>query len=170
MWPILAAMLLADLRVDYTRESLTATHIHYQQYIDGIPVIGGERIESISRDGIRTVTDHLAARPSSTRIAALSTTAPRAGDLVYLNVNGEAKLASRVVVDEQPQRRYANYYDAFTGALIRSDPLFWSSQGRVFEVNPVAKLNRPDLRDQNNAASAVPDAAYSVVDLPDLAP
>ena len=182
MWRALALLLSVsslafgeDLRVDYTRESLTGTHTHYQQYIDGIPVIGGERIESISRDGIRTVTDHLAALRGGPRShAAMSAEdggpPPRAGDLVYLNINGEAKLASRVVVDEQPQRRYANYYDAFTGALIRSDPLFWSSQGRVFEVNPVAKLNRPDLQDQNNAASAVPDAAYSVVDLPDLAP
>jgi hypothetical protein len=73
-------------------------------------------------------------------------------------------------VEERPHRKYANYYDATTGALIRSDALFWSIRGRVFEVNPVAKLNRPDLQDQNDVASAVPDAAYSIVDLPGLAP
>jgi len=127
-----------DLRVDYTRESLTGSHIHYQQYIDGIRVVGGERIESTWRDGRREVTDHLATRRDAGRISALSTAAPRAGELVYLNVDGEARLASRVVIEEQPYKKYANYYDAATGALIRSDPLFWSSQGRVFEVNPVA--------------------------------
>ncbi|HJT18300.1 MAG TPA: hypothetical protein VJ853_12960, partial [Thermoanaerobaculia bacterium] len=158
-----------DLRVDYTRESLTGTHIHYQQYIDGIPVVGGERIETIANDGKRTVTERLA-KASTSRIAALSANVPLAGDLVYLNINGEAKLASRVVVEEQPHRKYANYYDASTGALIRSEPLFWSMQARVFTVNPVAKLNRPDLRDQNDLAAAVPIEAYSIVDVPDLAP
>ncbi|HLJ75057.1 MAG TPA: hypothetical protein VKU62_10755, partial [Thermoanaerobaculia bacterium] len=176
MWRVLAVLLSIssvafadDLRVDYTRESLTATHIHYQQYIDGIPVIGGERVESISHDGKRTFSETLA-KPSSSRIAALSTNVPVAGDLVYLNMNGEARLASRVFVEEQPHRKYANYYDATTGALLRSDPLFWSVQGRVFVANPVAKLNRPDLQDQNDAASAVPPEAYSIVDLPELAP
>ncbi len=155
-----------DLRVDYTRESLTATCIHSQQYLDGIRVIGGERIETISGDGRRDVFENLARRPGRS-VAALAT-APRAGELVYLNVNGEAKLASRVVVEEQPHRRYANYYDAASGALIRSDPLFWTSQGRVFDPNPVAKLNRPDLQDHNDAASAVPESAYSTVELLDL--
>ncbi|HJT16987.1 MAG TPA: hypothetical protein VJ853_06360, partial [Thermoanaerobaculia bacterium] len=179
MWWRVLALLLSmsavafadDLRVDYTRESLTGTHIHYQQYIDGIPVIGGERIETIWRDGRRTFSETLA-KPASSRIAALSATAPMAGDLVYLNVNGEAKLVSRVVVEEQPHRKYANYYDAATGALVRSDPLFWSSQsqGRVFAANPVAQLNRPDLQDQNDSAAAVPAPAYSIVNLPDLAP
>src|SRR5213593_2350404 len=167
MWPLLVLLLTADdLRVDYTRESLTGTHVHYQQYIDGIRVVGGERIESIGSDGKREVVDRLALRPSSS-VAVLST-APRGGELVYLNVDGAARLASRVVVEEQPYRPYANYYDAGSGALIRSDPLFWTSQGRVFDPNPVAKLNRPDLQDQNNSAAAVPDSAYSVVELPGL--
>ena len=160
----------ADLRVDYTRESLTGTHVHYQQFIDGIRVVGGERIASTFRDGRRQLTDRLAVARESNRIIALSAAAPRAGELVYLNIDGEARLASRVVIEEQPHKKYANYYDAESGALIRSDPLFWSSQGRVFDVNPVAKLNRPDLEDANDVASAVPDAAYSIVDLPDLAP
>jgi len=181
MWRTLALLLSIssfafgdDLRVDYARESLTATHVHYQQYIGGIRVIGGERIESIGRDGRREVIDRLAThvgpRPSATMSAEGGGPTPMAGELVYLNLNGEAKLASRVVVEEQPHLPYANYYDAATGALIRSDPLFWSSQGRVFEVNPTARLNRPDLQDQNDAASAVPDTAYSIVDLPDLEP
>lgn len=177
MWRAIALLLsfssLAygeDLRVDYTRESLAGTHVHYQQYIDGIRVIGGERIESTFGDGRRAVTERLATRRDSTRIAAQSVAAPIAGELVYLNLGGNATLASRVVIEEQPHKKYANYYDAATGALIRSDALFWSIQGRVFEVNPVAKLNRPDLEDQNDIAAAVPDAAYSIVDLPDLAP
>ncbi|MDQ6800920.1 MAG: M36 family metallopeptidase [Acidobacteriota bacterium] len=155
-----------DLRVDYTRESLTGTHVHYQQYLNGIRVIGGERVETITHDGKRETLDHLARAPRSTVAAMMR--APVGGELVYLNIDGDARLASRVVVEEQPHRRYANYYDAETGALIRSEALFFTAQGRVFDPNPVAKLNRPDLQDQNDAEAAVPDAAYSIVDLLDL--
>src|SRR2546430_1398063 len=74
MWRALALLLsfssLAyadDLRVDYVRESLSGTHVHYQQYIDGIRVVGGERVESVFRDGHRQVTDRLAARRGAPR-------------------------------------------------------------------------------------------------------
>src|SRR5260370_8740166 len=154
-----------DLRIDYTRESLTGTHVHYQQYLNGIRVVGGERVETITADGKRETLDHLARAPRST-VAAMA--APVGGEMVYLNIDGDARLASRVVVQEQPPRRYPNYYHTETGALIRSEALFWTAQGRVFDPNPVAKLNRPDLQDQNDAASAVPEAAYSIVDLLDL--
>src|SRR6266851_3223679 len=157
-----------DLRVDYTRESLTSTHVHYQQYLNGLRVIGGERIQTVTRDGRRSVADHLARSP----IAAMAATAnaPIGGELVYLNEDGDARLVARVVTEDRPHQLYVNYYDATTGALIRSEALFWTAQGRVFDPNPVAKLNRPDLQDQNDAASAVPDSAYSIVDLPGLPP
>lgn len=161
---LLAASL--DLRMVTIRQSLTGTHIRYQQYLDGIPVVGGERVENVALDGRREVLDRLAARPA----VSSAMLAPRGGALVYLNENGTARLASRVIVEEQPYRRYANYYDAGTGALIRSEPLFWTAQAKVFDPNPVTKLNNPELQDGNNAASAVPDSAYSIVDLPGLAP
>ncbi|HEY8182885.1 MAG TPA: hypothetical protein VII32_11635, partial [Thermoanaerobaculia bacterium] len=129
-----------DLRIDYTRDSLTGTHIHYQQYLNGIRVVGGDRVETLTRDGKRETLDHLASAPRSALSA--KATAPVGGEIVYLNMDGDARLASRVVVEEQPHRRYANYYDAETGALIRSEPLFFTAQGRVFDPNPVAKLNR----------------------------
>ena len=87
-----------DLRVDFTRESLTATYVHSHQYLDGLPVVGGERIESVSLGGRREVADHLARRPVSA--LAVVPAAPVGGDLVYLNVDGEARLASRVIVED----------------------------------------------------------------------
>ena len=156
-----------DLRVDYVRQSLTATHTHYQQFIDGIRVIGGERIETIDRGGRRVVTETLARPPLLARTTAASVVAA-SGELVYLNVDGDARLARRAVIEETPLRRYEQVYDASTGELLRSEPLFWNAQGRVFDPNPVARLNAPSLQDQNNSAAAVPDAAYSIVDLPDL--
>src|SRR5438094_659280 len=115
MWRALALLLsfssLAygdDLRVDYTRQSLSGTHVHYQQYIDGIRVVGGERVESTFRDGRREVTNRLAARRGAPRpsaaLAAEGGGPPLAGEPVYLNVGGEARLATRVVIEEQPHR------------------------------------------------------------------
>src|ERR1051325_503319 len=86
----------------------------------------------------------------------------------FVTVTGEARPASRTIVRERPLEPVAHYYDAETGVEIRTEPLFWTAKGRVFAPNPVAKLNDPSLRDRNNLASAVPDAAYSIVDLPDL--
>jgi hypothetical protein len=176
MWRSLALLLLAtrfasadDFRLDFVRQSLTGTHIHYQQYLDGIRVIGGVRIESIGIDGRREVVERLAAQAGSLRTRRLGA-GVTFGELVYLNIDGDARAVSRVVVEEMPFRRYANYYDAVSGALIRSDPLFWTANGRVFDPNPVAKLNAPNLQDQNDAVSAVSEAAYSSVDLPDLPP
>lgn len=156
-----------DLRVDYTRQSLTGTHIHSQQYLDGLSVIGGEQIETFTAGGWHGLYQNLARRPRAGISA--DVLAPRAGELVYVNDNGVARLASRVVVNDG-WRRYANLYDAATGELLRSDALFWNAkQGRVFDPNPVAKLNDPNLQDDNGSATAVPDSAYSIVDLPDLA-
>lgn len=166
--PFAALAQEGDLRLDRVRESLTGQHRHYQQYLDGLPVVGGERTVSDLVSGRRVMVESLAERISSRQAAALA--APvRGGTAVYLNVGGEALRAWKIVVEERPLERFARYYDAATGLLLRSDPLFFTARGRVFDPNPVAKLNDPSLQDGNNAASAVPDSAYSVVDLPDLA-
>jgi subtilisin-like proprotein convertase family protein len=157
-----------DLRLDVVRESLTGTHRTYRQFIDGIEVAGAARTESDTIDGRRTVSDRLAARPL-TRSAAALALPERGGELVYVNVDGEARLARRVVSEERRLEPWARYYDAATGALLRAEPLFFTAQGRVFDVNPVAKLNDPALQDANNAASAVPQSAYSTVELQGLA-
>src|SRR5205814_9807107 len=77
-----------DLRIDYTRESLTGTHVHYQQYLNGIRVVGGDRVETITRDGKRQTLDHLALPPRSTLSA--TPQAPVGGEIVYLNMDGNA--------------------------------------------------------------------------------
>lgn len=157
---LMAASLRGDeLRIDTVRESLTATHIRYQQYIDGIPVIGGERIERIDPAGRRSVRDSVARLRTSTVASAV------VGDVVYLNTGGEARLAIRKVRENTAIERYVDYYDAATGQLLRSDPLFYRVSGRVFAANPVETMNDPALRDANDDASAVPDAAYRTVEL-----
>jgi subtilisin-like proprotein convertase family protein len=158
----------AELRLDVVRESLTGTHRTYRQSIDGLEVVAAGRAESDTIDGRRAIAERLAQRPL-TRSAAAMAVPSGEGDLVYVNVDGEARLARRVVSQERKLEPWARYYDATTGALLRAEPLFFTAKGRVFDVNPVAKLNAPSLQDGNNAASAVPESAYSVVDLQDLA-
>ncbi len=175
-----AAVHAQDLRLDYERESLVGTYRHYTQYVDGLPVVGGEVIERVDHDGsVREL--HRAIAQAAPKRALIAKSDALAGvpsgllrdeQLVAVNVNGEARPAWRVVVEQNPHEPVAHYVDAATGAILRSQPLFAhiTAKGRVFDPNPVAKLNDPSLRDQNNSAAAVPDAAYSLVDLLDLNP
>jgi subtilisin-like proprotein convertase family protein len=175
-----AAVNAQDLRLDYERESLIGTYRHYTQYVDGLPVIGGEVIERVDHDGsVRELHRSIAnAAPKRALIAksAALTNAPsgavRDEQLVAVNVSGEARPAWRVVVEQNPHEPVAHYIDATTGVILRSQPLFAhiTAKGRVFDPNPVAKLNDPSLRDQNDSAAAVPEAAYSLVDLLELNP
>jgi subtilisin-like proprotein convertase family protein len=175
-----AAANAQDLRLDYERESLLGTYRHYTQYVDGLPVLGGEVIERVARDGSVHELHRVIAAPApkrsliakSTAVAAAPPGNLRDAQLVAVNHLGEARPAWRVIVEEKPHEPVAHYIDAATGALLVSQPLFAqiTAKGRVFDTNPVAKLNDPSLRDQNDSAAAVPDAAYSLVDLLDLNP
>jgi subtilisin-like proprotein convertase family protein len=153
-----------EFRLDRARESLTGTWRHSTQLIDGVEVVGGERIELVRRDGSVEKVFERALRKAPVAIAAMS--APQANATrVYLDVNGEARLAWKSIVYERPLEPYAEYHDAQSGALLRRDPLFWTAKARVFEANPVVRMHDPSLRDQNDIATAVPDAAYSIVDI-----
>jgi subtilisin-like proprotein convertase family protein len=182
----------SEMRLDRVRQSLSGTHRHYTQYIDGVRVIGGERSETLLPAGaVRVNFDREARAPKSDgpRAAALEANGAPAlsrssvcgsspaesrcsvdAELVYVNVGGVARAAVRAVILTRPLEPHARYVDLETGALLRDDPLYYTAKGRVFDVNPVAKLNAPWLRDQNDSAAAVPPEAYSEVDLPDLYP
>ncbi len=140
MVPLLLSFVLAsDLRLEIVRHSLTGTHCRYREYVDGQPtdnwVIG-----PCDAAGFSLPVD--AGRPKSAT--------PR---------------FRRVIVEEE-SLPWAHDYDAETGALIRRVPLFFRGKpARVFDPNPVVALNDPALRDQNDAASAVPAAAYRDVEL-----
>jgi len=175
-----AAVHAQDLRIDYERESLLGTYRHYTQYVNGLPVLGGEVIERVALDGSVRELHRAIATPApkrgliakSTAVAAAPSGELRDAELVAVNVGGEARPAWRVVVEEKPHEPVAHYIDAATGTLLVVKPLFAeiTAKGRVFDTNPVAKLNDPSLRDHNDSAAAVPDAAYSLVDLLELNP
>jgi subtilisin-like proprotein convertase family protein len=170
MIPILLAAIVG-LRLDYTRVSLTKTVRHYTQVVDGIEVAGGERIEENGRVTFERLGQLRSRVAQAASLRPTRAGSPRhTGTPAYVNVDGELRSAVRVVEFARPMEPYERWYDSETGALLRERPMFFTVKGRVFDVNPVAKLNDPSLRDLNNSATAVPDAAYSIVDLPDLAP
>ena len=177
-----AAVNAQDLRLDYERQSLIGTYRHYTQYVDGLPVVGGEVIERVDGDGdgnvhelhraIAAAAPKRALLPKSTAITNAPSGALQDAQLVAVNIGGEARPAWRVVIEQNPHEPVAHYIDAATGALLRSQPLFAhiTAKGRVFDPNPVAKLNDPSLHDQSDSAAAVPETAYSLVDLLELNP
>ncbi|HUP48944.1 MAG TPA: proprotein convertase P-domain-containing protein [Thermoanaerobaculia bacterium] len=150
-----------DLRLELERQSLTGTHSRYRQYIDGLPVIGGEVNVTLRRDGTRE--EHRALAQAGPRPPV-----PPAADLVWVNVEGAARLTIRERADGE-HGPVVRYVDAGSRVLVRQDVLAYPSKPAfVFDPNPVARLNAPDLRDQNDSPAAVPPEAYSLVELLDV--
>lgn len=150
-----------DLRLELVRESLTGTHFRYRQYIAGRAVQGAELVVTVTRSGETFEEKNLVTVIAGTRAR---------GNAV-VNDGGIARFVDREVVTRRTVEPFAEYRDPDSGALLFAEPLFFNAkEGRVFEQNPVVKLNAPQLRDQNDSASAVPEAAYSTVVLPDLEP
>lgn len=141
---LLAAALSADLRFEHARESLTGTQCRYREYAGGLP------------------TDHYV-----TTDCATSALSERKADAFPALLRIDGRVIRRVRTADHFQRDY----DAETGALLREVPLwFHGKPARVFDPNPVVTTNDPSLRDQNDAASAVPESAYVHVELEEVNP
>ncbi|HEY0789371.1 MAG TPA: hypothetical protein VGE86_12060, partial [Thermoanaerobaculia bacterium] len=79
--------------------------------------------------------------------------------------DGTVRRAERFVVADPPYGRRAYDVDVATGEILAITPDYAFKDGRIFAVNPVTRLNDPSLRDQDDGALAVPESAYSVVEL-----
>lgn len=153
---IAAVILSPELRLEVVRESLTGTHYRYRQYIDGNPVVGGELNVTVRPDGSREEVRAVAAVP-------LRSASARAD--AWVNVGGVARPARREVVSDG-RLQTLRYVDPDSGEPIREESLYYNAKpARVFAANPVVKLNDPSLRDMEDSAAAVPEAAYSTVEL-----
>jgi subtilisin-like proprotein convertase family protein len=162
---LIAAALV--LRLELVRDSLAGTHYRYGQYVDGQRIAGAEVDRTVRPDGTVEEASDVVAGPSP----ALRAPSPRGagrgqGEGFPVNVNGQLRWATVVI-----ENRIARFIDAETGAVIRIEPRFAQAKpARVFAANPVETLNDPSLQDQNNSASAVPETAYTTVDLDDVNP
>ncbi|HEX9163943.1 MAG TPA: proprotein convertase P-domain-containing protein [Thermoanaerobaculia bacterium] len=154
---LVAAALVFHLEL--VRHSLTGTHYRFRQFVDDQPIAGAEVNVTVRPDGTTETTENIVSAPPR------ALAHPVAG-LAIVNVNGVARYARQTF-----DGRVARFLDAETGALIREEPRYAGAKpARVFDPNPIEKLNDPNLQDQNNSASAVPDSAYSIVELDDVNP
>lgn len=139
----LALAAVIDLRLELVRESLTGTHCRYREYIENIP------------------TDEYVSLECGNTVAALVPHSAAAEPLRWIG----HRLTRREIHDN-----IAYDYDVETNALIRRIPLYFEAKpARIFDPNPVVARNDPWLQDRNDSAAAVPDSAYRVVDLQDVA-
>ncbi|HEX8170060.1 MAG TPA: proprotein convertase P-domain-containing protein [Thermoanaerobaculia bacterium] len=130
----------AELRIELVRHSLTGTHCRYREYVDGIP------------------SDDYVTRPCEASAAPQPFVA-RSSFLMRGRLTHREITRDRIAIDT----------DLTTGAVVRRIPLYYEAKpARVFDPNPVASLNDPSLQDRNDAASAVPPAAYRDVLLDDV--
>src|SRR5689334_13178177 len=121
MVPLLLAAIV-ELRLDYTRVSLTKTVRHYTQVVDGIEVAGGERLE----ENGRVTFERLGQLRNQRTPSSASVLVHRDGTPAYVNVDGELRPALRVVEFARPMEPYERWYDSETGALLRERPMFYT--------------------------------------------
>ena len=151
----LFAVATSDLRLELVRESLTGTHSRYRVYEQGLPTD-----EYVTTRSPRRVSGH--PQPSAGSIASPA-------GVEGMRVSRGQRIQRRIVA-ESPFEPYAYDYDVATGRLIRRTPLFFRAKAaRVFDPNPVASLNAPELQDLNDQSGHIPAAAYRDVELPDTA-
>ncbi len=167
------------LRLISNRLSLTGRHLLFQQTLNGVAVEDADVSVSLDGQGQALLRNRTAATTASTRLMASSSfSLPKS-----ILEPGEEILATREIllsVDGlvTPALRFdtrigkLDFYEVdvdSAGRLLGRRSLSFRKSGRVFSSNPVTRLNRPDLRDEGNSPAAVPTAAYSTVELLDLA-
>lgn len=172
-----------NLEPGEVRRSLLGTHVRMKQTLEGLEVVGGELIVRFDSGGtVSALHNRLAESGGSshpmnlTSLEELWHLVPETAGFpllerreVWFQRDGVAIPATRFVVEPTPLRPVRFLIDSITGELLMREELFYTASARVFESNPVTRLNDPSLRDHDDAPDAVPEAAYSMVELQGLA-
>lgn len=132
---------VADMKLYRVQESLTGTHYHYQQTINGVPVLRGEAIVSISkRDGsvMRAFNNTYPSSSVVSKTAKATLTEQQAlnkawhylqgsgqlhfkptSQLYYVNVDGKLHLAYRTEISAtKPHGAWEHVVDAVDGEIL----------------------------------------------------
>ncbi|MDX3656154.1 M36 family metallopeptidase [Streptomyces sp. ID05-26A] len=162
------------LRLLTVRDSLTATHTWYEQTYDGKPVLGAYYVEHVDKaTGEKTVDDGRLSVGSVDVTPAISTedaktrvAAPEGANLKVLPGTG---LVYEVISDSGKGSERTLVH-AESGAVVKTESLVKHADGtgKVFSPNPVSSQQNQNLKDDNDADSAVPASAYKTVTLSNL--
>jgi Zn-dependent metalloprotease len=171
------------LRQVQVRQSLLGTHTWYQQTYRGIPVLGGY-YATHTAGGTVTVDD---GRKPVTGLAAMAAGVPaeRARETVAGRLGRQPRSADLVIIPGATARlawltmtptgkgTFRSLIDAGSGTVLNEENTVreadnngtTAGQGRVFDPNPVVRLQNESLTDDGNADSPVFRRAYRTVRL-----
>lgn len=169
------------LEVMEVRESLTGTAVQLVHRLGGEIILGSGAVLRFDPSGeLESMENGLAVRKASAmvRASAIATADPEelAGrrvlgrSPVLIQHDGEVRRVTRILAADPPFGEIAFDVDPSSGALLQITPLYWLAPARVFSSNPVTRLNDPSLQDSDDSSIAVPESAYSWVELQDLGP
>ncbi len=186
-----------ELRLTDIQSSLTGRHVRFHQYYNGIEVYGAAISLHTNRSGqIRVIHNNYFPQINISTAASLSPEQairiaitesgafdarkpPRANLVIFPNRDAGQigdyanayRLAYRAIVhSRQPVASWEYIIDATTGEPLHRRNLirFADGRGRVFNPNPIVALKDSTLMDQDDAADAIPEEAYTDVILPEL--
>jgi Zn-dependent metalloprotease len=166
------------LRPVQARQSLLGTHTWYQQTYRGIPVFGGYYATHAAGGGAVTVDDGrkpvvgladtiagVTAQRAKSTVAARLGRQPSGAELV-IYPGATARLAWMTLT---PTRKgtFRSLVDAGNGTVLKEENTAREADGvgRVFDPNPVVRLQDESLTDNDNADSPVFARAYRTVRL-----
>jgi len=166
------------LRPVQARQSLLGTHTWYQQTYRGIPVFGGYYATHAAGGGAVTVDDgrkpvvgladtiaEVTAQRAKSAVAARLGRQPSGAELVIFP-GTTARLAWMTLT---PTRKgtFRSLVDAGDGAVLKEENTAREADGvgRVFDPNPVVRLQNESLTDDDDADSPVLARAYRTVRL-----
>jgi Zn-dependent metalloprotease len=174
---------LSDLKLERSFESPMGRHFVFKQEYEGVPVYGAETSVHYNREGRIVALNNsyrpnikLSVQPSVSRESALDIArlqvlqndlSRATSELVVYGFNNSYSLAWNVTVPTS-RRTWELFIDAHSGALLGSPKdinRYVTGRGQVYIVNAVVATQNNTLRDNNDAASAVPSNAYITVDL-----
>jgi Zn-dependent metalloprotease len=177
----------SDLELTRAYESVLGEHYVFQQTYGGVPVYGSQVSVHFNKAGDVVAVNNTYApdikldsvKPGLSRSnAAARGTLVLKGDavsasneqLVVFRVNDSFALAWRVVIQTDGPT-WEVFLDAQDGKFLqppRDINRYVNGTGQVYNVNAVVATHDNSLRDNNDAAGAVPASAYRIVTLPGL--
>jgi len=179
---------IADLDLARDVESAIGKHLVFDQQYRGVPVYGAQMSVHFNRNeeiiavnntyepgiALDSVEPQLNSSQAKARAASLLGSNPSSqtsARLVVFGVNDSFALAWRVEIPTDGPT-WEVFIDAKDGRLL-SEPVdtnrYATGTGQVYRVNAIVATQNNSLRDNNDAASAVPASAYMIVTLQGLA-
>lgn len=186
--PLFKRRLEDDLQVFRITNSLSGTHVHFQQRYLGIPVYGGIIGVHINRSGViyAVVSSYVPDVKISSLSAAVDSevvlekmlaeleveNVPESfifeplRELVVYRKGSESYLSWRLMIPaKKPLGAWEAIWDAGSGLRIteiRDVSQSVEGTGRVFVTNAVSATGLTNMSDQNDSAAAVPGNAYTL--------